>query len=70
MTRETILRLPAPLRICAQLVWPTGQHRPHGSVVGQRFTYCPGCGGLTAHTVHGPLLRCAEGHEQPAGGTS
>lgn len=48
-----------------------GRHRAPrvpGQLVGQRFTYCPGCGDLVSHTIHGQLLVCAEGHEQPAGG--
>ena len=69
MTRESILKLPAPLRFCAQMLRPTGLHRPHAAIVEQRFTYCPGCGDLVSHTVHGQLMRCTEGHEQ-AGGES
>ncbi|WP_435279114.1 hypothetical protein [Streptomyces sp. 1222.5] len=71
MTRESILRLPAPLRICAQMLWPTGQHRPHASIVGQEFVTCAPCGGvMTAATRHGDIVRCTEGHKQPAGGAA
>lgn len=64
MTRDTILRLPAPLRACAQLLTPTGQHRarPHAAVVDQEFVHCPTCGVETAATRHGNVLRCTEGH--------
>lgn len=62
MTREQILSLPAPLRWAAQVVWPTGQHRPDGAVTGQRFVRCEPCGVETAATVHGDALRCTEGH--------
>lgn len=42
----------------------TGQHRrPHAAIVNQRFAHCPACGVDTAATVHGQVLRCAEGHE-------
>ncbi|WP_030344872.1 hypothetical protein [Streptomyces sp. NRRL S-1022] len=66
-TRETILRLPALLRICAQIVAPTGQHRarPHGAITPQEFVTCVACGGVeTAATRHGTIVRCAEGHQQ------
>jgi hypothetical protein len=64
VTRETILRLPAPLRVCAQLFAPTGEHRarPHAAVVDQEFVYCPTCEVETAATRHGDVLRCTENH--------
>jgi hypothetical protein len=60
--RAQVLALPRPLRWAAQLVWPTGQHRPHGALVATRFAHCPVCGVETAATVHGRALLCAEGH--------
>ncbi|NUS26103.1 MAG: hypothetical protein HOV92_18030 [Streptomyces sp.] len=52
----------------------TGRHRAveppvPGAVVGQRFVRCGRCGGVeSAVTVHGDIVRCAEGHTVPAGG--
>lgn len=46
----------------------TGRHRAvpapgTGAVVGQRFVRCGRCGGVeSAATVHGDIVRCAEGH--------
>lgn len=68
MIRETILRLPAPLRIAAQIIAPTGQHRarPHGAIVTTEFVSCVACGGVeTAATRDGDIVRCTEGHQQP-----
>ncbi|MFI8351241.1 hypothetical protein [Streptomyces sp. NPDC085596] len=62
MTREAVLALPQPLRWLFQLVWPTGLHRPHAAICGQQFVHCPDCGVDTAASVHGDLIRCAEGH--------
>jgi hypothetical protein len=42
-----------------------GRHRAArtpGPVVAQRLVNCRECGGLTAATVHGTLLRCTENH--------
>ena len=62
MTRDTILRLPQPFRFCAQLVWPTGQHRPPGSIVDQLFVDCRVCG-VTSGTVYGGVvIHCSNGH--------
>lgn len=38
-------------------------HPPFGAVVDQRIVHCPTCGPATSATVHGQVLRCAEGHE-------
>jgi len=58
----------------------TGRHRapqdpqsvfppvPPSAVVPQAFVHCKPCGVETAATIHGGLLRCTEGHEQPGGG--
>lgn len=62
MTRTRILALPQPFRWAAQLVWPTGLHRPHAAIVDQQFVHCPTCQVDTAATVHGTALLCAEGH--------
>lgn len=62
MTREQIFNLPQPIRWAAQMVWPTGQHRPDGALVGQQFVDCPVCEVSTAATVHGSAIRCTEGH--------
>lgn len=70
MTREQILSLPKPLRVVAQMVAPTGQHRPRGAVVDTRFVDCTPCGVSTAASVHGGTVLCAEGHQQPAGGAA
>lgn len=73
MTRETILNLPTPLRWAAQVVVPTGKHRPQrpaGAVVDTRFVHCTPCGVETAASVHGGIVRCSEGHDQPAGGVA
>ncbi|MFF7130335.1 hypothetical protein [Streptomyces sp. NPDC008240] len=43
-----------------------GRHRAPrlpGQLVEQRIVNCPACGVETAATVHGQLVRCAEGHE-------
>lgn len=43
----------------------TGRHRAAripGPVIAQRLVNCRECGGLTAATVHGNLLRCTENH--------
>lgn len=50
-----------------------GRHRAPrqpGQIVDQRFVRCARCGGVeSAATVHGGVLRCAEGHvAAPAGG--
>ena len=51
-----------------------GRHRAQpqlvpGALVDTRFVRCGTCGGVeSAATVHGDLVRCAEGHAQPAGG--
>ncbi len=68
MTRAQILALPQPLRWAAQMVWPTGQHRPDGALAGQQFVDCPTCQVSTAATVHGTTLLCAEGHLVAGGG--
>ncbi|MEU6597916.1 hypothetical protein [Streptomyces flaveolus] len=73
MNRRSILNLPAPLRICAQILAPTGQHRarPHGAITTQEFVTCAACGGVeTAATRHDDVLRCAEGHQQPGTGAA
>jgi hypothetical protein len=62
VTRTQVLALPRPLRWAAQLVWPTGQHRPYAALVDQTFVNCPTCGVETAATRHGSALLCAEGH--------
>lgn len=66
MTREQILGLPQPIKWAAQVVWPTGAHRPQpapGALVGQEFVACGRCGGVeSAATRHGDVIRCAEGH--------
>ncbi|WP_406444448.1 hypothetical protein OHB14_36465 [Streptomyces sp. NBC_01613] len=54
----------------------TGRHRKEpaqsapAAVVAQRFVTCGPCGVETAATVHGDMLRCAEGHDTPAGGAA
>jgi hypothetical protein len=63
VTRQQVLALPQPLRWAAQIVWPTGQHRPHAAIVATRFVHCPVCGVETAATVHGTALLCTEGHQ-------
>jgi hypothetical protein len=72
VTRTRILALPKPLRLAAQLIWPTGLHRtrpvvfppaPYGAIAAQAFVDCPACGVATAATVHGRALLCAEGHQ-------
>lgn len=67
MTREQVLSLPQPIRWAAQVVWPTGVHRPHGALVPQQFAFCQVCGVETAATVHGQLVRCTEGHTVAGG---
>lgn len=63
MTRAQILSLPKPLRIAAQIVRPTGLHRPHAAIVGQQFVNCPPCGVETAAVVHADGSHtCTEGH--------
>ncbi|PZT70152.1 hypothetical protein DN402_31490 [Streptomyces sp. SW4] len=62
MTRTQILALPKPLRWAAQLIWPTGLHRPHAAIVAQQFVHCPACGVETAATIHGFTILCTEGH--------
>ncbi|MFG3046313.1 hypothetical protein ACGFZR_15455 [Streptomyces sp. NPDC048241] len=62
MTRAQVLALPQPFRWAAQLVWPTGIHRPHAAIVGTRFAHCPDCGHNTTATLHGDLIRCTDGH--------
>lgn len=53
-----------------------GRHRAvqpsaPGAPVGQEFVHCSPCGGVeSAATRHGDVLRCAEGHVQPAGGVA
>jgi hypothetical protein len=72
VNRQAIRRLPFPLRVPVQIFAPTGEHRarPDGALVGTRFVRCGQCGGVeSAATVHGSVLRCAEGHVQ-AGGTA
>lgn len=67
MNRQSIRSWPAPLRIAAEIVAPTGTHRarPHGAIVDTTFVTCGACGGVeTAATRHGDVLLCAEGHEQ------
>jgi len=68
VTRTQLIRsLPQPLRWAAQVVAPTGQHRarPDGSLVRTTFVRCEACGGVdSAATVHGSVVRCAEGHMQ------
>lgn len=71
MTRDQILGLPRPLRWAAQAVTPTGKHRarPDGALVDTMFVACGPCGGVeSAATVHGGVVLCAEGHQQPVGG--
>jgi hypothetical protein len=70
VTREQILSLPKPLRVVAQFVAPTGQHRPRGAIVGTRFVDCTPCGVSTVASVHGGTVLCAEGHQQPVGGAA
>lgn len=72
MTRDQILALPRPLRVVAQFVVPTGQHRPRPelAVVDTQFVHCTPCGVETAASVHGGIVRCSEGHDQPAGGVA
>ena len=54
-----------------RLLPPTGMHRRiPGQLVETRFVHCPACGVESAATVHGSLVRCAEGHEQQAGGAA
>lgn len=65
MTREQILSLPKPLRVVAQFVAPTGQHRPraHGALVDTQFRFCVPCGVETAVIVHpGGAVSCTEDH--------
>lgn len=68
MNRQQIKSWPQPLRWAAQVIVPTGQHRPHAAVVQQRFVFCEPCGVETAATLHGALVRCTEGHIVPGGG--
>ena len=71
MTREQILGLPQPIRWAAQVIAPTGKHRPApipGVPADQQFARCGQCGGVeSAATVHGGVLRCADGHRVAAG---
>ncbi|MBX9392222.1 hypothetical protein K4749_01075 [Streptomyces sp. TRM72054] len=68
MTRQQILALPKLLRIPAQILWPTGLHRPHAALVAQQFVHCPTCKVETAATIHGTALLCTEGHLVSGGG--
>jgi hypothetical protein len=54
----------------ATRMWPaTGEHRrTPGPLAPQQFVHCTPCGVETAATRHGDVLRCTEGHTQPAGG--
>jgi hypothetical protein len=73
VNRQQIRTWPAPLRIAAQIIAPTGQHRarPHGALVTTKFVRCDNCGGVeSAATRHGDALRCAEGHLQPMPGVA
>ncbi|MFI2761343.1 hypothetical protein ACH5A3_21115 [Streptomyces echinatus] len=73
MNREQIKGWPAPLRIAAQLIAPTGQHRarPHGAITTQEFVTCKACGDVeTTATRHGDIVRCTEGHQQPGTGAA
>lgn len=68
MTRAQILSLPKPLRIAVQIVWPTGQHRPHGAAIDQAFRHCPVCEVDTAAVLHADGSHtCTEGHTTPGG---
>lgn len=64
MNRQSIRSWPALLRIAAEIVAPTGQHRarPHAAVVDQDFAYCAQCKETVPVTVHGDLLVCSAGH--------
>jgi hypothetical protein len=52
------------------LVCGLGRHRAvrvPGPLARQRFVHCPACGHTTTATVHGSLVRCAEGHHVTGG---
>jgi hypothetical protein len=78
VTRTRILALPRPLRLAAQLVWPTGLHRtrpvvfppaPYGAIAVQAFRYCRPCDIETAAVLHpGGAHTCTEGHLTVPGG--
>ncbi|MEU1448715.1 hypothetical protein [Streptomyces mirabilis] len=67
MILNLVRRLPRPLRAPIRVAGVhTGKHRGpravQGTLVAQRFVNCPTCEVSTAATVHGDVIRCAEGH--------
>lgn len=75
MIVNLVRRLPAPLRVPLRAVGiHTGKHRgprAHGALVDTEFVTCEPCGDvMTAAIRHGDIVRCTEGHDQPAGGTA
>ncbi|GGQ83433.1 hypothetical protein [Streptomyces flaveolus] len=47
-----------------------GRHRAAripGQLARQRFVHCPACAATTTATIHGTLVRCAEGHHVTGG---
>lgn len=68
MNAAKLLDLPILHRAVGAVFPPTGAHRRQpGQLVPQRFVHCLACGVEIAATVHGRLVLCAEGHEQPGG---